>query len=134
MNSTVTQFTTGTAGAALWSLAPHTPVRHAARCMLIAVATADGARVDRNFEDAEAFLIYESDGDRTCFIGRQPCPLTAAAGESARRTELLSDCDLVLCSNISDSCRRTLSELGIGCNLAYAGAMISDAVSALRRT
>jgi predicted Fe-Mo cluster-binding NifX family protein len=89
--------------------------------------------VDQEFENTEAFLLYENDGRRTCFIGRQVCPRLADGGESLRRARLLADCDLVLCSNISDICRQKLSELGIYCNLAYAGATVSEAVSALQQ-
>jgi hypothetical protein len=116
-----------------WSLAPDLPVHHDVRSRVIAVATGDGAHVDRNFEEAEAFMLYEQGACRTCFIGRQLCPITVGGEESARRTRLLADCDLVLCSSVSDACKQRLLELGIDCNLAFAGATITDAVSALRR-
>ena len=96
-----------------WSLAPHLPVPRQAHRMLVAVASTDGARVDRDFEHAEAFLLYEKDGEKTCYIGRQPCPLASAGPEPGQRTRLLADCDLVICSNISESCRQALSGLGI---------------------
>jgi len=133
MNSLATLRTTGPAFADRWSLAPNLPVRHDGRRVVIAVATADGAHVDRNFEDAEAFLLYEKDGCRTCFIGRQPCPLLSGPAGVMDRTRLLADCDLVLCSSVSDSCRQRLLDMGVDCNLAFAGAMITDAVSAYAR-
>lgn len=116
-----------------WSLTPDGPLQHDARRVLIAVATADGVRVDQNFENTEAFLLYENDGCRTCFVGRQVCPRLTDGSESLRRARLLADCDLVLCANISDICVQKLSELGIDCTLAYAGATVSEAVSALRQ-
>lgn len=116
-----------------WSLAPHRPAPRNARRLLIAVATNDGAHVDRDFENTEAFLLYEQAGTRTSYIGRQPCPLSSAEGDLETRTRLLADCDMVLCSNISPACKQTLSDLGIDCALARAGADISAAVSTLRR-
>ena len=116
-----------------WSLAPDLPVHHDARSRLIAIATGDGAHVDRNFEDAESFMLYEQDACRTCFIGRQLCPVASGGEASARRARLLADCDLVLCSSVSDSCKQRLLDLGIACNLAFAGAAITDAVSALEK-
>jgi len=113
----------------LWSLAADRPVPRDGRCILVAVASAAGACIDRNFEDAEAFLLYEKCGRDICFIGRQPCPL--AGNDPLARTRLLADCDVVLCTSIGATCRQTLSSLSIGCSLAYAGAAVSDAVSAL---
>lgn len=113
-----------------WSLAPHrAPARHPER-LLIAVASG-GERVDRDFENADAFLLYERSGARTSYIGCQPCALAGAGGDAGRRSRLLADCDLVLCAGISDACRHTLSRLGVDCNLAYAGARITEAVAAL---
>lgn len=113
-----------------WSLAPHLPVqRHGGR-LLVAIATADGAHVDRAFEHAESFLLYERDGERTCYVGCQPCP-RAAADAAGHRTRLLADCDLVLCAGISDICRQALAGLGIGCNIGFAGATVSAAVTEL---
>jgi predicted Fe-Mo cluster-binding NifX family protein len=114
-----------------WSLAPHGPLSRDGRGVLIAVATAGGERVDRDFEDAEAFLLYEKTARRTSYIGRQPCRLSKTGADPMRRTSLLADCDLVLCASISDGCKQTLCALGIDCNLAYAGAAVSDAVSGL---
>ena len=120
-----------------WTLAPHRPAPRHAQRLLIAVATTDGAHVDRDFENTEAFLLYERAGQRTCYVGRQPCPLTASGTASGadieQRTHLLADCDMVLCSNISPACKQTLSDLGIDCNLAPVGADIDVAVSTLRR-
>lgn len=113
-----------------WSLAPHLPVQRNARCLLVAVATADGARVDRAFEAAETFLLFEQDGERTCFIGRQPCPC-ATAEDAGRRTRLLADCDMVLCAGISETCRQALAGLGIDCSLGFAGLAVGEAVTAL---
>lgn len=116
----------------LWSVtAWPQPVPRNPRTLLVAVATVGGERVDGNFEEAEAFLLYEKDGPHTCYIGRQPCPLTAAGESPLKRSWLLSECDLVLCSNISDNCRYTLSALGVECDLAYSGANVSEAVAAL---
>jgi len=133
MNTLATARIPNPMSANLWSLAPHQPVHHDARRVLIAVATADGARVDCDFEDAAAFLLYEKHGLHTCFVGRQPCPVASAGSDPLRRSLLLADCDLVLCSTVTDTCKQTLSELGIDCNLAYAGAMAGDAVSAFQR-
>jgi hypothetical protein len=133
MNNLAALAAVGPAFADRWSLAPDLPVRHDDRRVVVAVATADGAHVDRDFEDAEAFLLYEKDGCRTGFIGRQPCPLRSGPGGAMNRARLLADCDLVLCSSVSDSSRRRLLEMGIDCSLAFAGAMITDVVSALRR-
>jgi len=133
MNTLATAHMPNPVSADLWSLAPHQSVRHDARRVLIAVATADGARVDCDFEEAEAFLLYENHGCQTCFVGRQPCPLASDGGEPMGKVILLADCDLVLCSNVSDSCKQALSEMGIDCNLGYAGAMVSDAVSAFQQ-
>ena len=132
MNSSARLQATNTSFGDRWSLAPNLPVRRDARSMLIAVATGDGARVDCNFEDAEAFLLYEQDGCRTCFIGCQPCPLASGASVT-NRARLLADCDLVLCANVSDICKQSLLELGVDCNLAFAGAIINDAVAALKQ-
>ena len=115
----------------LWSLAPHQPAPRDEHRLLVAVASGGGACIDGSFEDTEAFLLFEKCGRQTCFIGRQPCALTAAGSDPARRARLLADCDLVLCTGISDTCRQNLSTLGIDCDLAYAGSAISDAVSAL---
>lgn len=113
-----------------WSLAPELPVQRNAGRLLVAVATTDGARVDRAFETAEAFLLYEQDSGRICYVGRQPCPL-AAADDAGRRTRLLADCDLVLCAGISERCRLALAGLGIDCSLGFAGLAVSDAVTGL---
>lgn len=131
MEPLVTHAISGPAPAGLWSVAPSRPVSRNPRTLLVAVATGGGENVDRNFEDAEAFLLYEKNGHHTCYIGRQPCPLATLDGDRMRRTRLLTHCDLVLCANISDTCKQTLSNLGIDCNLAYAGASVGDAVAAL---
>jgi len=114
-----------------WILAPHLPVPHQPHRLLVAIASTDGARVDRDFEDAEAFLLYEKDGEQTCYIGRQPCPLAGAG--PLQRTRLLADCDLVLCSNISKTCRQALRELGIACSLAFAGAPVKESMTTVRQ-
>lgn len=116
-----------------WSLAPHRPAPRNAQRLLIAVATNDGAHVDRDFENTEAFLLYERAGQRTSYIGRQPCPLSAAGEDIEQRTRLLADCDMVVCSNISPACKQTLSDLGIDCALTCVGADISVTVSTLHR-
>ena len=115
----------------LWSLAGDWPLWRDRERVLIAVASTGGERVDRNFEDAETFLLYEKTACQTSFVGRQHCPLSAGGADPVRRTRLLADCDLVLCANISDSCRQTLSTLGVDCNLIYAGASVADAVAGL---
>lgn len=113
----------------LWSLAPHRPALRDTRRLLVAVASGRGACIDDSFEDAETFLLFEKFGCQTCFVGHQPCPL--AGSDLTRRARLLADCDLVLCAGISESCKKNLSDLGIDCDLAYAGSTVNDAVLAL---
>lgn len=114
-----------------WILAPHLPVPHLPHRLLVAIASTDGARVDRDFEDADAFLLYETDAEKTCYIGRQPCPLAGAA--PLQRTRLLADCDLVLCSSISETCRQALHDLGIDCSLDFAGVPVPESMTVLQR-
>lgn len=133
MNTSVASHLRNTVHPDLWSLATDRPAYHDAGRVLIAVATGDGVRVDCDFENAEEYLLYENYGSRTCFIGRQVCPRVSDMAGSLHRTELLADCDLVVCSSISDTCKQDLAESGVACNLAYAGARISEAVSTLLR-
>lgn len=114
----------------LWSLAAPGQLPRTPRTLLVAVATG-GDRVDGDFEHAESFLLYEKDECGTCYIGRQLCPLLGAERDQEKRTRLLADCDLVLCSSISETCRRKLSALGIGCSLDHAGEAIAEAVASL---
>lgn len=114
-----------------WSLAPHQPAPRDDHRLLVAIASGSGACIDGSFEDTEAFLLFEKCGRQTCFIGRQPCALSAAGSDTALRARLLADCDLVLCADISDTSRQNLSTLGIDCDLAHAGSAINDAVSML---
>jgi hypothetical protein len=114
-----------------WSLASHRFDPRDGRCFLVAVASSGGTRIDGKFEEAESFLLYEKSGCASRFIGRQPCSLSTDHGDPVERTRLLADCDLVVCAGISDSCRERLSELGVGCELAHAGASVDDAVLAL---
>lgn len=114
-----------------WSLAPHRPAPKDSRRLLVAIASSGAGCVDSSFEDAGEFLLYEKSGERTCFVGRQPCPLGFQRGDRSKRARLFADCDLVVCSGISEDCRQTLSAFGVSCELTFAGARIGDAVSAL---
>jgi predicted Fe-Mo cluster-binding NifX family protein len=131
MTESVTYQVPNRGGTDLWSLTAGWPLPRDKQRMLIAVASSGGERVDGDFEDAEIFLLYEKTARQTAYVGRQSCPLTAAGADPARRTWLLADCDLVLCANITDSCRQTLSSLGVDCKLAYAGVTVADAVAGL---
>lgn len=113
-----------------WSLAPHRPAPRDVSRLLVAVAAGDDGRVGGSFEEAGEFLLFEKCGRQTCLIGRQSCRL-AGAGDQARRARLLADCDLVVCAGISDTCRQSLSALGVACELALAGVRPDDAVSLL---
>lgn len=114
----------------VWRLDPDGPVSRDLNCMLIAVASGGGENVDRNFEDAESFLLYEKTAHTTRYIGRQACPLPTPAPDAAKRAALLAGCDRVLCAGVSDNARRVLAGFGIRCDLACAGATIADAVCA----
>ena len=114
-----------------WCLASHQAAATEKRRFLVAVASVEGTRVDGTFENAESFLLYEESASNTSFVGRQPCLLSTGKADPMVRTRLIADCDLVLCAGISDACRDTLSTLGIVCEVAYAGAPVSDAMSAL---
>lgn len=113
-----------------WSLAPHVPAPKDARRLLVAIAATDDGRVGGSFEEAGAFLLFEKHGRDTCFIGRQSCPLVAH-NDRTRRTRLFADCDMVVCADISETCRQSLSALGVACALAVAGARVDEAVSTL---
>jgi len=115
----------------LWSIATGQAVPGSSQSLLVAVATVGGERVDGNFEEAEAFLLYEKGDRNTCYIGRQACPIASTGKDPSSRTRLLAECDLVLCSNISDKCRKTLSTLGVECDLTFTGSAVTDAVAAL---
>lgn len=117
--------------AALWSLAPHRPAPRDARRLLVAVAASADGLVSGSFEEADEFLLYEKHGDDTCFVGRQSCPFADRNVDQTRRARLFEDCDLVICSGISDICRQALSAFGVECELACTGAAIGDAVCAL---
>jgi predicted Fe-Mo cluster-binding NifX family protein len=112
----------------VWCLDPERPVRHDLGSLLIAVASDGGDSVDRDFEDADSFLLYEKTAHNTHYIGRQPCPLSTPAQGAVERAALLAGCDRVLCTGVSDNARRVLAGFGIQCDLACAGATIADAV------
>jgi hypothetical protein len=115
----------------LWSISRNEPARRDVSHLLVAVASTSGTRVEGNFEDAEAFLLFDKCGQDTCFVGRQPCSLTTAGEDPFERLRLLADCDVVLCTGISETCMNSLSTLGVTCNLADAGMAVSDLVATL---
>ncbi|MDY6942225.1 MAG: NifB/NifX family molybdenum-iron cluster-binding protein [Pseudomonadota bacterium] len=115
----------------LWAVSMDRPLPADSCRVLIAVASTDGARVNADFDQAEQFLLYEKVGEMMHYIGAQPCPRRAGAGARRHRTRLLSDCDVVICAQISDTSRRSLSRLGVMCDLSFVDAAIERAVSAL---
>jgi len=108
-----------------WGLAQDTPPRRRRGPRVVAVASSCGERVDRSFEDAGEFYLYETSPSATTFIGRQPCAC-AQPGAVAR---LLRDCDLVLCAGIGAQCRQLLDGLGVCCRLEYAGQQTGQALA-----
>ena len=94
----------------------------------MAVASSRGERVDRAFEEAGDFYLYEISPAATTFIGRQACPLSLPDANPAETVRLLRDCDLVLCAAIGAQCRRLLDGLGVLCCLEYAGEQLEQAV------
>lgn len=115
----------------LWSIATGQAVPWSSRSLVVAVATVGDECVGGDFEEAEAFLLYEKSDRHTGYIGRQPCTLAAAGNDPSVRARLLAECDLVLCANISDNCRKILSILGVECDLTHAGDTVNDAVAAV---
>ena len=97
-----------------WAVADARPAAGSRR-LLVALARDRSGKRETQFEAAECFLLYEKDGNKSCYIGRQPCVFSGTQRDRQRTLDLLKDCDVVMCADISTPCRRSLASMGVEC-------------------
>jgi len=84
--------------------------------MKIAVASNNGKTVNLHFGDASHCLIFEVDGNQVNFVELREKPRKPIKDHSDRwiqSLELISDCQVVLCSRIGPEPKESLKTKGI---------------------
>ncbi len=89
--------------------------------VLVAVATGDGASIDRHFGQAEEFAVYEAGAGWARLVGVRSvsryCGGPSECGDEGAALErivgMLSDCAAVLCVQVGDGPQRALAAAGV---------------------
>lgn len=105
----------------------------------IAVATADGHRIDQHFGHAEAFRIYESDGHSVKLVALRRTPAYChgssdcgdEGAELPKLVQLLADCAAILAVRIGHEPWRLLEQASIQPVIEHAFASIDASVLAV---
>ena len=105
-------------------------------CILVAIATKGGGRVNQHFGHAKEFQVYEASSAGVAFIGHRKVDDAYCQGgfgedatlDSVIRT--LEGIDIVLCSKIGDCPKQQLESAGIRVSDEWAYEYIESAISA----
>lgn len=85
--------------------------------MKIAVASSNGKKVNLHFADASHYLIFGVDGKKVNFLELREKPIKPIKDHSDRwmqSLDIISDCQVILCSKIGQEPKRSLKNNGIG--------------------